>query len=80
MRVEVHKVSKFCGAILGMLVKDEHLVCTNHNCGAEFVVGRKPAIEKQNVRCCCGSELKKPYQAPVLEVYGSVITHIPAKC
>jgi hypothetical protein len=55
-----------------MIVEDERLVCIDHKCGAEFVVGRKPALEKQNARCCCGSELKKRYHSPVLCVLGTV--------
>jgi hypothetical protein len=54
-----------------MIVEAERLVCTNHECGAEFVVTRKPAIEKQKPRCCCGSELKKLYHSPVLRVLGT---------
>jgi hypothetical protein len=48
----------------------EILVCTRGECGAEFVVKTKPGIEKQDVRCTCGSELKKLYRSPVLTVYG----------
>ena len=54
-----------------MLLVDEHLVCASHECGAEFVVKTKPAIEKQNMRCACGSALKKIYRPPVLTVYGT---------
>ena len=53
-----------------MIVEAERLVCTNHECVAEFVVGRKPALETQNLRCACGSELKKYYRAPKLWIYG----------
>ena len=63
-----------------MIVEAERRVCTNHKCGAEFVVGRKPDVEKHNARCCCGSELKKPYRTPVLTVYGTVVRYCPAKC
>ena len=56
-----------------MIVEAEHLVCTNHECGATFVVGSKPAFEEQNSRCICGSELKKHYQAPKLRIYGGDI-------
>ena len=54
-----------------MLLVEEHLACTCHECGAEFIVKRKPAIEKQNMRCACGSALKKVYLPPVLTVYGT---------
>jgi hypothetical protein len=49
---------------LYMIAEQEHLVCTNHECGAEFIVRRKPALGKQNLRCACGSEVKKYYHAP----------------
>jgi hypothetical protein len=51
-----------------MSVEEECLACSNHECGAEFVIRRKPAIEKQKPRCYCGSELKKLYHSPVLSV------------
>jgi hypothetical protein len=51
-----------------MNIEEECFVCTNHECGAAFVIRRKPAIEKQKPRCCCGSELKKLYHSPVLRV------------
>ena len=54
-----------------MLLVDEQLVCASHECGAEFVVKTKPAIHKQNMRCACGSALKKVYLPPVLTVYGT---------
>jgi hypothetical protein len=54
-----------------MLLVEEHLVCTCHECGAAFVVKTKPAIEKQKMRCACGSALKKVYRPPVLTVYGT---------
>jgi hypothetical protein len=61
-----------------MIAEEECLVCTNHECGAEFVIRRKPAIEKQKPRCCCGSELKKLYHLPLLRVlrtYKSISEH-----
>jgi hypothetical protein len=51
-----------------MIDEEERLVCINHECGAEFVIGRKPAIEEQEPRCCYGSELKKLYHSPELRV------------
>jgi hypothetical protein len=63
-----------------MIVEAERLVCANHKCGAEFVVGTKPALEKQNARCCCGSELKKLYHPPVLTVYGTLVRECPTRC
>jgi hypothetical protein len=63
-----------------MIVEAEYLICPNHECGGEFVVKRKPAIEKQHLSCACGSELKKLYHSPVLTVYGTLIRHGPTKC
>jgi hypothetical protein len=56
-----------------MLLVDEHLVCTCRECGAEFVVKTKPAIQKQNMRCACGSALKMAYRPPVLTVFGTAL-------
>jgi hypothetical protein len=55
-----------------MLVEAKRLVCTNHECGAEIIVVKKPAFEKQNLRCACGSELKKIYHLPVVTAFGTV--------
>jgi hypothetical protein len=54
-----------------MLLAEERLVCTCPDCRAEFVVKTKPAFEKQNMRCACGSDLTKLYQPPVLTRYGT---------
>ena len=43
---------------LEMHVKDERIVCSNLKGGADVLVGRKPALEKQNAEGCRGSELK----------------------
>lgn len=56
-----------------MLVEAERLICTNRECNGEIIVVKKPAIEKQNLRCSCGSELKKIYHAPKLTVHGTVL-------
>jgi len=53
-----------------MIVEAKRLVCTNHECGAEIIVVRRPAIEKQNFRCACGSEFKKIYHPPKITVLG----------
>jgi CDGSH-type Zn-finger protein len=63
-----------------MIVEEQRLVCSNHECGAEIVIKKKPTIERQNLFCTCGSELKKPYHSPVLAVYGSVVRECPKKC
>jgi hypothetical protein len=51
-----------------MIVEGERLVCVNHKCGGEYLVWRKPTLQKQNLRCTCGSELKKVYRAPRLAI------------
>ena len=56
-----------------MIFEAERLVCLNHECGGEFVVKTKPAIQKQNMRCACGSGLKMIYRPPVLTVYGTAL-------
>jgi len=55
-----------------MIVEAERLTCTNHECGAEIIVVRKPAIEKQNLRCACGSEFKRAYRPPMITALGKV--------
>jgi len=57
-----------------MIVEAKRLVCTNHECRAEIIVVKKPPIEKQNLRCACGSEFKKIYHPPKLTVHRRV-TH-----
>jgi len=51
-----------------MIVEGERLVCVNHECGGEYLAWRQPALQKQNLRCACGSELKKVYRAPRLAI------------
>jgi hypothetical protein len=53
---------------LYMTIKQRRLVCTNHECGAEFIVLKKPAAGNQNLRCACGSEIKKYYHAPEFRI------------
>lgn len=55
-----------------MNAEAKRLVCTNHECRAEIIIVKKPPIEKQNLRCACGSELKKIYHAPRLTVVGTL--------
>ena len=55
-----------------MIVEAKRLVCTNHECRAEIIVVRKPAIEKQNLRCACGSEFKRIYHPPMVTVLRKV--------
>ena len=56
-----------------MIVEAKRLVCTNHECRAEIIVVKKHALEKQNLRCACGSELKKIYHPPKVTVHGPVL-------
>jgi hypothetical protein len=51
-----------------MIAEAERLVCTDHECRAAIIVVKKPALEKQNLRCACGSELKKIYHPPNVTV------------
>jgi hypothetical protein len=55
-----------------MIVEAKRLVCTNHECRAEIIVVKKPAIEKQNLRCACGSEFKRIYLPPKLTSLGTM--------
>jgi hypothetical protein len=55
-----------------MIVEARHLVCTNRECSAEIIVLRKPTLEKQNLRCACGSEFKRIYHPPVVKAIGTV--------
>jgi hypothetical protein len=55
-----------------MLVEAKRLVCTNQECKAEIIVVKKPALENQNLRCACGSELKKIYHTPMVTALGTV--------
>ena len=62
-----------------MIVEAKRLVCTNHECRAEIIIVKKPAFEKQNLRCACGSEFKKIYRPPKVTVLGTVSHnfHVP---
>ena len=54
-----------------MIVEAKRLVCANHECRAEIIVVKKPALEKQNLRCACGSEFKRIYHPPVVTAIGT---------
>ncbi len=50
-----------------MMKKGQVYRCTNRSCNCEVVVTRGSEVEgDSNPRCCCGSEMKKPYAKPVL--------------
>jgi hypothetical protein len=55
-----------------VLVEAKRLVCTNQECKAEIIVVKKPTFEKLNLRCACGSELKRIYHPPVVTALGTV--------
>jgi hypothetical protein len=38
--------------------------CMNRDCGSEIQVTKASAEVDANPRCCCGSEMKKPYHKP----------------
>ena len=40
--------------------------CTNPTCRCEVKVIRLSATGRQNPRCGCGAEMKKPYSPPIL--------------
>jgi|GEM_PF-2168525 len=40
--------------------------CQNLKCHSEVQVIKSYATGRQNPRCCCGAEMKKPYTPPVL--------------
>ena len=40
--------------------------CLNPGCGAEIEVTKDSIQGNFRFRCCCGSEMKKPYSPPVL--------------
>ena len=63
-----------------MIAEAEHLVCKNPECREEIVVRRSPALEKQNLCCACGRELKRTYHPPVSTVYGTLGSECPTRC
>lgn len=40
--------------------------CQNRACNCEVVVTKPSSEGPSNPRCCCGSEMKKPYLSPVM--------------
>jgi hypothetical protein len=59
-----------------LIVEAKRLVCTNPECRAEIIVVKKPSIEKQNLRCACGSDLKKIYHPPNVTIVGPVSNNL----
>ena len=48
-----------------VLKKGQRYFCQNRECGAEIEVKRDSIEGAFRPRCCCGSEMKKPYSPPV---------------
>lgn len=48
-----------------VLKKGQRYRCQNRECGAEIEVMKDSNEGEFKLRCCCGSEMKKPYSAPV---------------
>jgi hypothetical protein len=41
--------------------------CQNPDCGCEIDVTKASMEVHANPRCCCGEQMKKPYEEPVLK-------------
>ena len=48
-----------------VLKKGQRYRCQNPDCGAEIEVTKDSVEGDLRLRCCCGSEMKKPYSPPV---------------
>lgn len=61
-----------------MMIAGQVYRCVNRNCNCEVVVSKPSRKEADaNPRCCCGSEMKKPYTAPVMrEITGTDLQHV----
>jgi hypothetical protein len=46
--------------------------CQNRECGCEIQVVKASIEAQSNPRCCCGSEMKKPYEKPSLRSLSDV--------
>jgi len=49
-----------------ILLTGQRYRCQKRKCAAEIQVTKDSTEGEFNVRCCCGSEMKKPYSQPVL--------------
>ena len=54
-----------------ILQKGQRYRCQNRECAAEIEVTKGSIEGEFNVRCCCGWEMKKPYNRPVLANRGA---------
>jgi hypothetical protein len=50
--------------------------CQNRDCRCEIKVIRRSIEANANPRCCCGSEMKKPYSEPVLRTLNSDVENL----
>jgi len=51
------------------MTKGQVYRCQNPACGSEFVVTKASLEASANPKCCCGSEMKKPYNPPVVRTH-----------
>lgn len=49
-----------------LLLKAQIYPCQNQLCRAEVQVTKDSIEGDENPRCCCGAEMKKPWNTPVL--------------
>jgi hypothetical protein len=54
-----------------ILQKGQRYRCQNQECAAEIEVTEGSIEGEFNARCCCGSQMKKPYSPPVLTNRGA---------
>jgi hypothetical protein len=50
--------------------------CVNRDCGCQVRVVRESIESDANPRCCCGAEMKKPYQKPIVRPLGTGGKHL----
>ena len=48
-----------------LMKKGQRYRCQNRECGAEIEVTKDSIEGEFKPKCCCGSEMKKPYSPPV---------------
>jgi hypothetical protein len=55
----------------------QRYVCVDPHCGCEIEVTKTSMEADANPRCCCGEQMKKPYEKPALKrVHASSLTNI----
>ena len=56
-----------------VMIEGQIFRCQNRSCNCEVII-MKPSVEgASNPRCCCGSEMKKPYMRPALRELSSEV-------